>query len=69
MRTYLIYAKCEDQNRYHAMDINEGIQVGNLIYATMLNEENAIKALDALRILNPTIEFEIRKTKITEKIA
>ena len=45
------------------MDINEGIQVGNLIYATMLNEENAIKALDALRILNPTIEFEIRKTK------
>jgi len=39
MTTYFrIYAKFDNQKQFKAIDVNEGYQVNNLIYASLLNE-------------------------------
>ena len=35
---YRIYAKFDDQKQFKAIDVNQGYQVNNLIYASLLNE-------------------------------
>jgi hypothetical protein len=35
---YRIYAKFDNQSQFKAIDVNEGYQVNNLIYATLLSE-------------------------------
>ncbi len=36
---YRLYAKAKDQKRYKAMDYNGGVQVNNLIYATLFTDD------------------------------
>ena len=62
MQYYLVYAKLKEEKRYRAMDINEGNQVGNLIYATMLNTEEVGRILPELKQENPHCDFQARKT-------
>jgi len=35
---YRIYAKFDNQNQFKAIDVNQGYQVNNLIYASLLTE-------------------------------
>jgi hypothetical protein len=35
---YRIYAKFDNQKQFKAIDVNQGWQVNNLIYASLLNE-------------------------------
>ena len=62
---YLVYGSYKG-GKYKAMDLNAGVQVGNLIYATMFYPES----LDNLKVElkkiskdNPDWAFEIRKSK------
>lgn len=62
---YLVYGSYKG-GKFKAMDLNAGVQVGNLIYATMFYPES----LDNLKVElkkiekdNPDWTFEIRKSK------
>lgn len=60
MATYRIYGKHETQKRFGAMDLSKGSQTGNLIYASVLTEEekNRFMANEAPR--NTDWKFEPR---------
>lgn len=60
---YLVYGSYKG-GKYKAMDINEGIQVNNLIYATMFYPETLDKLkveLEKIEKDNPEWTFEVRK--------
>ena len=60
---YLVYGSYKG-GKFKAMDINNGVQVGNLIYATMLYPEFLDKLkveLEKIMKDNPDWAFEIRK--------
>ena len=60
---YLVYGSYKG-GKFKAMDINNGVQVGNLIYATMFYPEFLDKLkveLEKIMKDNPNWAFEIRK--------
>ena len=60
---YLVYGSYKG-GKFKAMDINNGVQVGNLIYATMFYPEFLDKLkveLEKIMTDNPDWAFEIRK--------
>ena len=60
---YLVYGSYKG-GKFKAMDINNGVQVGNLIYATMFYPEFLDKLkveLEKIMKDNPDWTFEIRK--------
>lgn len=59
---YRLYAKFPFQNKYQALDLDEGTQVLNLIYATMIPEINLPKIKDIIK-QNPDVKFKIVKIK------
>ena len=62
---YLVYGSYKG-GKFKAMDINNGVQVGNLIYATMFYPESLDRLkveLDKIKKDNPDWTFEIRKSK------
>lgn len=64
MKYYRIYAKQSNQNRFKAVDWAEGVQVNNLIRATIIEErflQKAIDTIDASVKLNHNIVFQIRE--------
>lgn len=53
MEWYIVYAKFDGCKCFRAFDVNEGRQVGNLIYATLLeNTEDTRTKLQDLADLN-----------------
>lgn len=60
---YHIYAKAQGQRTFRAMDMQRGIQVNNIIYATMHEEAEAIQFMEGDAKLNPTWEFQLREIK------
>ncbi len=47
MQTYYrIYAKFDNQAQFKAIDVNQGYQVNNLIYASLLNETELQKFIE-----------------------
>ncbi len=68
MDWYIVYAKFKGQKSFKACDINEGRQVGNLIYATLIEntKENQTK-LQRLADLNKDSQLVLqlrRKGKV-----
>lgn len=64
MKYYRIYAKLQNENRFKAVDWKEGVQVNNLIRATIIDErflQKAIDTIDASVELNHNIVFQIRE--------
>ena len=61
---YYIYGSYNG-SRYKAMNMNAGVQVGNLIYATVLWDDKQKSQfesqLDKLHQENPEWKFEVRK--------
>ena len=60
---YLVYGSYKG-GKFKAMDVNNGVQVGNLIYATMFYPESLDKLkveLEKIMKDNPDWTFEIRK--------
>lgn len=60
---YLVYGSYKGR-KFKAMDINAGVQVNNLIYATMFYPEsldNLKVELEKIEKANPNWKFEIRK--------
>ena len=60
---YLVYGSYKG-GRFKAMDLNAGVQVGNLIYATMFYPESLDKLkveLEKIEKDNPDWKFEVRK--------
>jgi len=68
-KQYRVYGKLKKEKRFKALDMDEGSQVGNLIYATIvtindvLTEERFNTILESMRIDNPTWDFEKREIK------
>lgn len=53
MEWYIVYAKFDGCKSFRAFDVNEGRQVGNLIYATLVeNTEETQNKLQQLADLN-----------------
>lgn len=53
MEWYIVYAKFDGSKGFRAFDVNEGRQVGNLIYATLMeNTEEKRQKLQELADLN-----------------
>lgn len=53
MEWYIVYAKFDGCKSFRAFDVNEGKQVGNLIYATLVeNTEETQNKLQQLADLN-----------------
>lgn len=66
MQFYRLYAKFIGQPKFKALDLSNGTQVNNLIYATMIPQENLgmLKELVKLESVdNPNVEFKIMKIK------
>ena len=62
---YLVYGSYKG-GKYKAMDLNAGVQVSNLIYATMFYPESLDRLkveLDKIKKDNPDWAFEIRKNR------
>lgn len=58
---YRLYASYK-KGRYKAVDWKNGLQVNNLIYATIFNKQEADKVLkEATSCDNPDFRFELRK--------
>lgn len=60
---YLVYGSYKE-GKFKAMDINAGVQVNNLIYATMFYPESLDKLkveLEKIEKDNPDWKFEVRK--------
>jgi hypothetical protein len=64
---YRLYAKFQGQKTFKALDINQGYQVSNLIYATLLNEHELPKVKNLIE-LNKETKFEIRRADNNKKI-
>ena len=66
MQYYRLYAKLIGQPKFKAIDIDRGIQVNNLIFATMVPQERlgVLKELVKLESTdNPNVQFKIKKIK------
>ena len=59
MKCYRLYGKYGSEKRFKPMDYNKGIQVVNLIHATLFTEEEK-KSLDGIDKINPEWTFEFR---------
>lgn len=55
-----VYGKDKGQKRFAPMDLNRGIQVVNLIYASMLSDDERAKIEVKLVNDNPDWKFEFR---------
>ena len=63
---YRLYAKGKDQKQFKPMDYNGGVQVTNLIYATVFSDdqyESLKKVTKELNEYHDEYVFEIRKVK------
>lgn len=58
---YRLYAKFSGQSKFKAMDLFEGTQVDNLIYATILRQGEALKVLQELQLAYPKAQFRIKE--------
>jgi hypothetical protein len=56
-----IYGKFKGERAFKAMDLGRGMQVGNLIYASLLTDEEAARFLEREAPRNPDWTFEVRK--------
>lgn len=60
----MVYCKFSDQSKFKAMDWSAGTQVGNLIYASLIPENELDKAKRIVADtaeLNKSTAFQIRK--------
>jgi len=62
---FRLYAKMDGQKRFQAVDWNNGVQVNNLIYASIFTAEEVeiLKSKDLAHPANAHIKFEIREVK------
>ncbi len=63
MQYFRIYGKEKTARKFKALDCNRGALVNNLIYATLIKEdelEKARKSLEYLNSNNPKFIFELR---------
>ena len=61
MELYLTYAKYDGCKGFRAFDINEGRQVGNLIYASLVeNTEDIRQKLQKLADLNKELHLVLQ---------
>lgn len=65
MKNYRIYVKFPDMATFKALDVSKGAPVENLIYATIINNEQLGKAQDYLKQVKqdqPDVFLQIRET-------
>ena len=60
---YNIYVKAKGMKKFRPMDLKYNKPVVNLIYASMLNHNDAHEVLLDLRAHNPTMEFKKVRVK------
>ena len=61
--THRIYGKHKTDKQFKAMNMREGRQVGNLIYASMYTEEDAQKVLKDIQC-EENSDWEFKAVKI-----
>lgn len=61
MEWYIVYAKFDGCKSFKAFDINEGRQVGNLIYASLMeNTEDTQQKLQKLADMNKGLHLVLQ---------
>jgi len=66
MTYYRLYGKYGNMKRFQAVDWKNGGFVGNLIHATIFNEDEAKQAIDEATKLNNDFIWELRILKDKE---
>lgn len=61
-----IYGKFKGQRTFKAMDLRRGVQTNNLIFASLLTEEEATYFLQHTAPLNSDWQFEVRNAGTPE---
>lgn len=61
--THRVYGKKKTDKKFMPMNLRNGTFTGNLIYASMLNENDANTQVKFLNENNPEYVFEARKMK------
>jgi hypothetical protein len=56
-----IYGKFKGQRTFKAIDLKGGVQTQNLIFASLLTEEEAKRFMEHEAPLNPGWQFEVRE--------
>jgi hypothetical protein len=56
-----IYGKYKGERQFKAMDLNKGVQTKNLIFASLLTEDQAKRFMEREAPLNPDWQFEARE--------
>lgn len=62
MKAYRMYGKEKPQDKFKPLNLREMRFVGNLIYASILPEDQAKSLESELNELNPSMTFEARYT-------
>jgi hypothetical protein len=57
---YRLYAKFDGQSRFKPVDIQAGVQVTNLIYATIIRDFELEKVKDLVRLNSHVCQMQIR---------
>ena len=57
---FLLYAKFHGQKKFKALDLATGVQVNNLIHATLIPSENLGK-VEQIIAENMGVQFKIKK--------
>lgn len=61
---YMIYGRTKGKGSFRPLDLNEGVFVFNLLFASMIfDEEKAKRIVSRLTEGNPGYEFEYRKKR------
>ncbi|MBS0417954.1 MAG: hypothetical protein JSR66_09590 [Proteobacteria bacterium] len=55
-----IYGKCKGQRTFRAMDLKNGVQTRNLIFASLLTEDEARRFMEHEAPRNPDWLFKVR---------
>ena len=55
-----IYGKYKGERQFKAMDLNKGVQTKNLIFASLLTEDEAKRFMERDAPRNPDWQFEAR---------
>lgn len=63
MQQFRLYMKLKTKKRFYPVDWRNGVQVKNLIHATIFNAEEGQRALEEGIKLNDNMDFELREIK------
>jgi hypothetical protein len=60
---YRVYAKFDGQKKFKALDLSTGLQVNNLIRATLVHESSMKGVFELIELNKNTCSMKVKKVK------